>query len=153
MKKIDDNFILRICGDGPEKENIRQLVKDLNLENRVVLEGRRNHNELPKFYKEIDYFAALDQNPSEIKASLQEALMCGTPCISGVLSTDDSFKCEEWGILVNPESEKSMVGGFGYLLGKKDQIEKLSQFSREFALRNFSTSSIRDNILKIYDLG
>lgn len=60
FKKINENldlkFILKIVGDGPEYNNLENLVQKLNLSGQIFLEGRKDELELEKYYKEATFF-------------------------------------------------------------------------------------------------
>lgn len=49
-------FCVHIVGDGSELENMKQLSKTLNIEDRVVFHGRHPQKEMYKFYKMADCF-------------------------------------------------------------------------------------------------
>ena len=47
LKKANlDNYVLKIMGDGPEKESLKSLVKDLNMEEKVVFEGHISNKDV-----------------------------------------------------------------------------------------------------------
>ncbi|MEK9874919.1 MAG: glycosyltransferase family 4 protein, partial [Pelagibacteraceae bacterium] len=60
FKKINDNlslnFKLHIVGDGPEYKNLENLIKKLNLTEKIFLTGKKNEAEVEKYYKEAKFF-------------------------------------------------------------------------------------------------
>jgi len=60
FKKIDDNlslnFKLDIVGDGPEYKNLENLINKLNLTEKIFLIGKKNEDEVEKYYKEAKFF-------------------------------------------------------------------------------------------------
>ena len=60
FKKINDNlsfnFKLHIVGDGPEYKNLENLIKKLNLTEKIFLTGKKNEVEVEKYYKEAKFF-------------------------------------------------------------------------------------------------
>ncbi len=54
VKDIDCQ--VHIIGEGPEKENLEQLTKELNLENKITFHGSIPHEKTLKFIKASDMF-------------------------------------------------------------------------------------------------
>ena len=55
IEKIDDAILL-VVGDGPEKDNLEKLVRDLEIENKVIFTGKIDHAEIQDYYRIIDLF-------------------------------------------------------------------------------------------------
>lgn len=70
---------LYILGDGNEKENLKLLIKDLNLENNVVLPGFMNN---PAEILSSSNLFVLSSNREGFGNVIVEALSCGLPIIS-----------------------------------------------------------------------
>lgn len=51
ISKKDDNILLYIIGDGPEKKNLMYYSEKLGIKERVVFWGYLNQEEIKKFYK------------------------------------------------------------------------------------------------------
>lgn len=43
LKRLPENFVYLIVGNGPEEENLRSLAKKLNIEDRVIFAGWQNN--------------------------------------------------------------------------------------------------------------
>lgn len=71
---------LIIYGDGPEKENLEKLAKELNIENQVIFAGKIPHESLPEYYAVCDCFitCSVSENYS---ISMLEALASGLPVV------------------------------------------------------------------------
>ncbi len=52
----NNNVILLIVGDGPQKDNLEKLVRDLEIENNVIFTGKVDHAEIQDYYRIIDLF-------------------------------------------------------------------------------------------------
>lgn len=52
---------LQIAGNGPEENNLKQLVKDLKLEEKIQFLGRIEHDLVPNTLKLFDIFVALSR--------------------------------------------------------------------------------------------
>jgi glycosyltransferase involved in cell wall biosynthesis len=53
---INENFYLFIAGGGELENEIRSLACDYKIENRVIITGIFNEEDLPKFYNSFDLF-------------------------------------------------------------------------------------------------
>lgn len=62
---LAENLILRIVGDGPQRNDLENLVKKLNLAKYVEFLGRVNHTEVPNILSSFDIFVALSRLDSE----------------------------------------------------------------------------------------
>lgn len=70
--------ILLLVGDGPERNRLIQLTKELNIENKVRFLGKQDH--LEKIYSISDLMLLLSEKESFGLVAL-EAMACGVPCI------------------------------------------------------------------------
>ncbi len=77
---IKSKIRLSIVGDGSERNNLENLVKDLNLGKIVSFAGWVNQKETLDYYRKADIFCF----PSSREfggAVVMEAMACGLPCI------------------------------------------------------------------------
>ncbi|MDZ4159774.1 MAG: glycosyltransferase, partial [Anaerolineaceae bacterium] len=71
---------LLLLGGGSQAENIRQIISQHKLENRVYCGGQITYQDLPSYYRAADvYISASHSDGSSV--SLLEALACGLPVI------------------------------------------------------------------------
>jgi len=62
MMQYLDNMLLYIIGSGDVFDILKKMIKDLNLEDRVFLLGRKPYNELMEYTKIADLGLSLDKN-------------------------------------------------------------------------------------------
>lgn len=101
---------LLLVGDGPEIEDIKQLIQQLQIENHVLLLGKQQNVE--EVYSISDLMFLLSEKESFGLVAL-EAMACGVPCIGTNVG----------GI---PEVIDDGINGFICDLGNIDQIVKKS---------------------------
>jgi glycosyltransferase involved in cell wall biosynthesis len=53
---LPENIKFLVVGGGPEEDNLQELVRKLNLENRVIFTGQIERTEVPKYRKIADIF-------------------------------------------------------------------------------------------------
>lgn len=78
--KVERNMRLLIVGTGPEKEALKQLSKDLKLENQVIFTGEVLNKDMPSYYAASDLFVSASEMPF-MSMAVCEALASGLPCI------------------------------------------------------------------------
>ena len=138
---------LDIVGDGPEREDLVMLSRDLGLGSRVRWHGQLAQTELPELYRQ----AAAVVVPSVdegLGLTAVEALLCETPVVafdSGGLR--DVIQHEKTGLLVRPGDRASLAktlddllsrDGYGAQLGKAGRLYALSTFAPESAARRYA---------------
>ncbi|MDH7513812.1 MAG: glycosyltransferase family 4 protein [Clostridiales bacterium] len=77
------DFVLKIVGDGPEREKMVDLSDRLNLQDLVIFEGYKQKDDLIEIYTEADCFLF----PTEFDIwglVLVEAMAAGLPCIVSI---------------------------------------------------------------------
>lgn len=147
---IDNGVSLKIAGEGPELDHLISVTKRLSLENRVAFLGRVNHSSIVNFYNSIDVYVALDDVPSEVKISVQEAMMCGCAVISGESGTSDTILKKDWGYIVDPTSIKNIVAAINMLSTDRQTLAEFNAQSLKFSHQHFSSSAIMDRMKLLY---
>lgn len=129
MKKLDKRFKLILIGDGLLREEVQSLVKQNNLQSRIIFAG--NVNNVNEYLSALDVFLM----PSKFEGlpfALVEAQASGLPCIISnkisrevdltgnvqFLSLDDSNK---W---INTIQMTAMSCSFKNRLGLMDSVHK-----------------------------
>ncbi|MGD1872499.1 MAG: glycosyltransferase family 4 protein [Mastigocoleus sp.] len=140
QKSLDVHYI--ICGRGGMETELKNMVKHLNLEDKVHFTGFVPDKELNAYYAASDIFAMLTFFDSKA-ASIEgfgivylEAGYFGKPAIaSAVGGVVDAVKQGENGILVNPNSGYEILEGLTRLCEDKELRERLGNKGRELAQR------------------
>lgn len=71
QQRID--FVLTIVGDGPETNNLKNLAKKLNIDNKVIFKGRILNTALPQLLQDADFYISMPITEG-VSASLFEAM-------------------------------------------------------------------------------
>jgi len=129
-----------IYGDGPQKEELKSLVKELNLEEVIFFKGRIPNDEVPTALNEFDIFLGTSISDSEsFGVAIVEAMACEVP----VIVTDvDGFK------------EVVDNGNAGIMVPRKDYIEMAKQIFRLLnndALRKEIGKAERSRVIEYYN--
>lgn len=112
--KTSEDVFLVIVGDGPEEENLKNLIAKLDLCSSVFLINSVSHHEVYEIYKMIDLFMLVSKLESSSMVTL-EAQAVGTRCLlsrsipadvvyrSNVRRMDLDADLNEWCIAINDD--------------------------------------------------
>jgi glycosyltransferase involved in cell wall biosynthesis len=79
--KNHPNVYFVIAGEGPERENLRSLIKKLKIGNKIFLLGLVPYSEIPNIYNGADVFIFASQTETE-GMIVPEALSSGLPVLA-----------------------------------------------------------------------
>lgn len=135
---ILDKLRVHIYGDGSQKESLETLIKNLELEDIVFLEGRISNTEVSNVLKEFDVFCATSLKES-FGVSVIEAMAMKVPT---VVTEADGFK----------EVTEDGITGFVVPVGNVDAIAtKLELLVRDEKLRKQFGEEGRKRVELLYD--
>lgn len=144
-----NNVKLLIAGDGPEKERLISLVKQLNIEKNVIFLGFRE--DVSEIYYICDIFV-LPSREEPFGIVLAEAMAAKKPvCASSVGGIPEVVLDGETGFLVPPDNtdmlEKTLVKMI--TMPEKD-LKKLGENGRKRAESLFSLKEMIDKYETVY---
>ena len=80
MKYVDANLL--IIGNGIEYDNLTNLIKELNVEKKVIIKKSVPNNTIQDYYKSAQIFAlAYDPQLEGLPIPVMEAMSCGLPVV------------------------------------------------------------------------
>lgn len=122
---------LMFVGDGPERESLLLLARDLGVDQRVVFAGF--HHDPTPFYTSADLFV-LSSNYEGFGNVIVEALACGLPVVSTNCPSGPSEILDggQYGTLVPVGDVNSLAEGLKNSLSSKISSEKLKQRAAHF---------------------
>jgi L-malate glycosyltransferase len=130
VRKIRDDFVLDIVGDGPQRIEYEQMATRLDLEKCVVFHGRQP--EVHSFMRDCDFFVmpSLCENFGVVYI---EAMACGKPVIASDIAGPNEFMNQDLGILVPPADVDALAKAIGFMLDHYDEYpaQKIAQSARE----------------------
>ncbi len=144
------NFRLNIIGDGPHRENLEQLVRDLNLRGRVIFWGELSLNEIRLIFARTTVFV----NPSYsegLPRSVLEAAAAGLPIVATDIGGTREIICtQDHGVLVYVNDIDGLVGGINLLLINIDLRKRVGQKVREYVKERFNSDLAVNNYHQLY---
>ena len=132
-KKYPDTYILNILGEGEKKEDLQNLINQLNLQDKVNLLGyKKNTNH---FYQESFCFilSSLWEDPGfvMIEAAINETFILSSNCPNGPKEFVEDDKA---GILFESNNIESFVENFDKMIQLKDEDkDKIINYSKKKA--------------------
>lgn len=156
-KDIEAYFL--IGGTGPLYNKLQNKIKLSGINNKVILLGMLNDEELPSYYSACNIFVLPSITKNEAFGLVQlEAMMFGKPVIStNIENSGVSWvnKHHESGLIVEPHNSYELSSAIKQLLTDKTLYNKLSngaknRFNRLFNIRNIAEQYI-EIYKKIYD--
>ncbi len=146
----EKDWKLYIIGDGPEFNNLSELIRKLKLENRVILTGYKNKEEMEKYLLNSSVFLMASITEG-LPMVLLEAMSYGIPCIayetaSGV---SDIIKDGINGYIIKNRKEEEYVQRIENLIQNEKIRKKFGNNAKETSY-SFSKEEILKKWLEIF---
>lgn len=143
----DKNIKLILVGDGPEKTNLENLTKELNLEKNIIFTGLIDYNLIPTYYNLFNIMTTFSKTETQ-GLTIIEALASSTPV---VCINDTSFK-EMVQNKYNGYLFKNNKEFIDYIITFKNdnKLQKEMQLNAKNSIYKYSKEVFVSDILKVY---
>jgi glycosyltransferase involved in cell wall biosynthesis len=150
------NAKLLIIGDGPFKDELKNLIHAKKLEDNIEFLGPMRSDQVSKFYNYSDVFILPSLKHSSgteaLGLSLLEAMSSGCP----VIGSDSGgipyiISNNKTGIIVKQKNSNELAFAILKLFKDRKKSKKLSIQAEKFVRNNYSWSIISKKFLSIYD--
>lgn len=139
-----------LIGSGNQESEVRNLLKELNIEELFILTGFQE--DVYKFYPLIDIFF-LPSLYEGLPMVILEAMAFKKPIISmNVGSIREVIKNNNTGILIENNSISDFISELEKLKNNKDLQDKLSNNACKYINENFDINSYIDRLSEIYKI-
>jgi len=137
-QKLDVQLL--ILGDGPQRDFLEQLTRNLRLSHCIRFIGPRRNVE--QWLKLADIFV-LPSKWEGLSLSALEAMAVGVPIVaSKTAGLTDIIQDGKTGLLVPPGDVQSLSAAVSRLINAPDFARRLAQAAQEHVRRNFSLKAI-----------
>lgn len=147
-----DDVVLDIIGADTLPPWLRAKVQEHDLSEYVTCHGRVPFQKLPGIYNSADVVVFPSEWQEPFGRISIEALACGTPVVTtrvgGIPEVVDD---EETGLLVEPGNATALADAVLRLLNDPDLRETLGKNGRQHVEDTFSTQTIADQQLELYE--
>lgn len=148
---------LVIVGDGPERDELKNLVCRLELQSRVLFTGKISDDDLQKYYRRSSFFvlpAIYDRkgDTEGLGVVLLEAMSYSKPVIaSKVGGITDIVINNLNGLLVQPANPQDLAKAIRLLAKDNSVRKKLGEGAKKTVDEKFNWHTITNRILSLYE--
>lgn len=140
---------LIIAGDGPEKKNLQELSKNLNLQNSIKFLGRIENEKVAEYMSVADLFV-LPSLSEGFPMVLLEAMAVGLPIVATeIRGVPEIVKNGESGFLAEPKNSHNLAQKIIFMLENKELMQKISEHNKKTA-KEYSWQNVAQNLNAIY---
>lgn len=145
--KTDQKYKYILCGKGDKEEYLKNLVKQLNLEDKVIFAGYRN--DVRKILKISDIFCFPSYREG-LSVALMEAMAVGLPIVaSNIRGNNDLIEDGVNGYLYDCCDDKSFSKGILKLFNDQQLCNEMSMNNKKI-IRNFDSTQVQYLMKKIF---
>ena len=156
---LEGNYIIHFVGDGSELDNLKSLVCNLHLENKIVFYGRHPQSEMTNFYNMADVCLLTLTNNSAVgltpPAKLSGYMASGRPIIAAIDGAAKTIIINAKCGLVSSSNDVNMLAkNMQKAIDNYDAIKELGKNGRAYFKDNFTLNKHVDNLecfLKEYE--
>lgn len=143
---INQFFKLIIVGDGPDLATLKSIIKNLGLDRKVVLVGRKNQEELALFLAAADMFV-LNTGYEGFSHQLLEAMKAGVPVITtSVGGNPELMRQGENGLMVKYNDEFNLVEAIKSVWQMEDLRDQFVSEAKK-SVKKFSVEKMYDQTI------
>lgn len=138
-----------LVGGGQERQALQELVKELDLEERVTFVGKVSNGEVPKYMVASDVFVLPSLSEGFPLVTL-EAMASGLPIVATkVGGLPEIVKDGDNGFLIEPKNPEQIAEKVLSLLVDEELREKISRNNQEKA-KHYSWENIVERLEEVY---
>ncbi len=138
-----EDLVFILVGDGREKESIEALIKDKSLENKVLLPGRFEGDELHAWYVCASCFT-LPSLSETFGAVVNEALIFGLKVFCSKYAGASSLIHSGNGVIFDPLDELGTKENLNKFLGLLDKFDLIGITNRPSLMLDYKESFIKE---------
>jgi glycosyltransferase involved in cell wall biosynthesis len=142
-----EDVVLEIAGEGPERCNLENLVRDLKISDHVCFSGLLTREQVRKCMWRSNVFV-LASHVETFGVVLAEALATGLPVIATKCGGPEDFVDKETGFLVEPGNVSALAQALKQAWAERIRFNKCRL--REYAGQKFSPAVVSRQICAIY---
>ena len=141
--------VMIVGGDGegdPAHRRMRQVCRDLGIDEQVTFAGRVDQTVLPQFYSAADLLVLPSAYESFGMVAL-EALACGTPVVATRVGvTDELIRQDATGRLVKSDTARALADAIAEVLSQNEQRPEVVRRS----VWRYDWSRVTEGVLAAY---
>jgi len=144
------NLLYLIIGDGPARQDLRNLTYNLGLDKYVKFIGQLPHKKVMEYMSICEIFT-MPSWQETFGLVYIEAMAHGKPIIgSQGQGVDGIVKDGKTGLLVKPKDIDSLVKALDFLLSHPSKAQVIGKRARDLALKNYIWERSAEKLVEIY---
>ncbi len=149
LNKGEKDIGLILIGEGPEKNNLKDLARDLGLDKKIIFAGAVSDEKKFKLLSMSDLYV-LSSIHEGFGIVLLEAMHCGLPVIAtNEGGQTDIIEDGTNGILVPPRDETALAETIKYIV-KNDSLRNTISENNRNKFFEYKISNVADQYLELY---
>lgn len=147
LKQKDARLLM--VGDGPGRDNLRDQVERLGLQERVLMPG--NQAEVTPWLQALDVFALPSYANEGVPQALMQAMAAGVPVISTpVGSIEELVRHEQTGLMVPPQDVEALRAAIERLLAEPALGARLTEAARAWVRERYSRERMLERMEAVF---
>lgn len=143
IKKIIPELRYVVVGEGPEKERLKTIAKELSVEENILFTGKISEKDLKKYYQNSDIFILPNKYipPNDIEGFgivFLEANSYGLPtigCKNGGVA--EAIQNNKTGFLIKESDQKEIIKRILFLYNNPRKLTQIGEAGRKRVLKKF----------------
>ncbi|MEM2057251.1 MAG: glycosyltransferase [Thermoproteota archaeon] len=144
------SYRLILIGEGPQYRELKQIVENLEIGERVVFLGFQPQEQVRSWLQraKVLILPSLEEGQGVV---LLEAMACGTPVIASQVGGIPEIVTDEVGVLVPPADPIALAEAIVSILSNSHWWNELSSCARERAVKHYSWDLIAKLYITLYE--
>lgn len=146
-----ENIKVLIVGNGPEEQDLKNLVKKLEVEDRVEFIGSVPYEDIPKYLAVSDIFVRVSRSEG-LGSSFLEAMAAGLPVIgTDVGGIPDFLKDQETGLFVKVDDSSDLAQKIKMLIENDKLRNRLIENGKKLVEQKYDWNIISQQMSKVFN--
>ncbi len=148
-QRSSDSYRLLLVGDGEQREELKRLVVELGVDDRIIFAGSVNNEDLPLYLKISDVFVRPSRSEG-LGSAFLEAMVAGVPIIgTKVGGIPDFLEDRKTGLFCALEPA-DIAFKISLILENAKLKDEIVKNARELVIERYDWDNIADKFRKIY---
>lgn len=150
-KETDKDIRLMIVGDGNERENLKNLCRELNIENKVIFIGKVDNIKVPEYINMMD-IVCIPSLQESFGVAAVEACSCGRPVVSTNVGGLTEIVFDDFnGYTVEPKNTNLLKEKLKILIEDENKMREFSVNARKIVEDKYNWIDNAETMKKLYD--
>ncbi len=142
------NYYFYIAGDGPQMEELSEMVKEAGYEQQILLLG--NRSDVPELLHITDVFV-LPSRYEGLPFTLLEAMAVGLPIIAtDAVGNRDVIHDNETGLLIPIDDDQAIYNAVERLINDQSLANRLGETASKYVREHHSVEAMVKEVEKVY---